>query len=179
MIALLRAADRVAAPWKNGGGITREVAIWPPGSKFDDFDWRISIAEVREPGPFSAFDGIDRIMAILSGRLELRLPNGAVALDPASEPFAFAGDVPCEGIPLGGPVTDLNVMVRRGRATARITRFQSVTEAVAAPRVVLVATARTTVQRDGEEYVLDVLDAALIADVPFSATGEGYAVAFT
>ncbi len=178
MIAILSAADRVATPWKNGGGITREVAIWPPNSKFDDFDWRISIAEVREPGPFSVFEGIDRTMAILSGLLELRLPDRAVALDPACEPFAFAGDVPCEGIPLSGPVTDLNVMVRRGRATARVTRFQSATETVAEPRAVLVATARTTIQLGNAEYVLDVLDAALIADARFSASGQGYAIAF-
>jgi environmental stress-induced protein Ves len=169
----------VATPWKNGGGITREVAVWPPESKFDDFDWRISIAEVREPGPFSAFEGIDRTMAILSGRLELRLPDRAITLDPACEPFAFAGDLPCEGIPLRGPVTDLNVMVRRGRAVARVTRLQSVTEIVAAPRAVLVATARTTIRLDNEEHVLDVLDAALIADAQFGATGKGYAIAFS
>jgi len=179
VIRILRAADRVATPWKNGGGITREVAIWPPGSKFDDFDWRISIAEVREAGPFSAFEGIDRIMAILNGRLELRLPDRTIALDPSSDPVLFAGDVPCEGIPVGGPVTDLNVMVRRGRVAARVTQFGSVTQTVAEPRTVLVATARTTVQLENEEHVLDVLDAALIADVHFSATGEGYAIAFS
>lgn len=179
MIRVLRAADRVAMPWKNGGGITREVAIWPPGSKFDDFDWRISMADVREPGPFSVFEGIDRTMAILSGRLELRLPDSTIVLNPESEPFAFAGDVPCEGIPLHGPVTDLNVMVRRGHVTARVTRFKVAIEAVAEPHAVVVGTARTTVQFGNEEYVLDVLDAALIADTRFSVTGEGYAIAFT
>ena len=178
MIRILRAADRVATPWRNGGGITREVAIWPPGSKFDDFDWRISIAEVREAGPFSAFERIDRTMAILNGRLELRLPDRTIALDPSSDPFPFAGDVLCEGIPAGGPVTDLNVMVRRDRVAARVTQFGGVTQTVA-PRTVLVATARTTVQLENEEHVLDVLDAALIADVHFSATGEGYAIAFS
>lgn len=179
MITILRTADRVATPWKNGGGITREVAIWPPNSKFDSFDWRISIAEVRETGPFSVFEGIGRIMAILSGRLELRLPDRTITLDPASEPFAFAGDVPCEGIPLGGPVTDLNVMVRRSRAAARMTRFKSATEIIAEASAVLVATARTTVKLGNEDYVLNILDAALIADAPFSAKGEGYAIVFT
>lgn len=179
MIRVLRAADRVATPWKNGGGITREVAIWPPGSKFDDFDWRISMADVRESGPFSAFEGIDRIMAILSGRLELRLPDRTVALDPASEPFAFAGDVACEGIPLDGPVTDLNVMVRRGRAAARVTRFKGAIEIVAEPHAVVMATTRTTLRLGEEEYVLDALDAALIVDARFNASGEGYAIAFS
>ena len=179
MITILRAADRAATPWKNGGGITREVAIWPPGSKFDDFDWRISMAGVREPGPFSVFEGIDRTMAILSGRLELRLPDHTVVLSPESEPFAFAGDVTCEGIPVGGPVTDLNIMVRRGRAAARVTGFKGAAETIAEPHAVVVATARTTLLLGNEEYVLDVLDAALIADARFSASGQGYAIAFS
>ena len=179
MIAILRAADRVAMPWKNGGGITREVAVWPPNSNFDDFDWRISIAEVREPGSFSMFEGIDRIMAILSGQLELRLPDRTVTLDPACEPLAFAGDMSCEGIPLDGPVTDLNVMVRRGRVAARVTRFRDVTETVAEPGTVLVVTARTTLRLGDEEYALDVLDAALITDAQFRARGEGYAITFS
>ncbi|MDP3593765.1 HutD family protein, partial [Phenylobacterium sp.] len=27
---ILRAVNRTPMPWKNGGGVTREVAIWPP-----------------------------------------------------------------------------------------------------------------------------------------------------
>jgi len=178
VIAILRAADRIATPWKNGGGITREVAVWPPNSNFDDFDWRISIAEVREAGPFSTFEGIDRTMAILSGRLELRFPERTITLDPRCEPLAFAGDMSCEGIPLDGPVTDLNVMVRRGRIAARVKRFRGETE-MAEPRAALVATARATLRPGSDEYVLDILDAALISDAHFSATGEGYAITFS
>ncbi|MFP3548944.1 HutD family protein, partial [Rhizobium sp. SIMBA_035] len=29
---LIRGADLVAAPWKNGGGVTREVAAFPEGA---------------------------------------------------------------------------------------------------------------------------------------------------
>ena len=57
MISVLRAADRIATPWKNGGGITREVAIWPPGSDFENFDWRVSIAEVCEAALFGFLPG--------------------------------------------------------------------------------------------------------------------------
>ena len=35
---------RVARPWKNGGGTTREVAVSPEGAGLDDFAWRISLA---------------------------------------------------------------------------------------------------------------------------------------
>ncbi len=45
MIRVLRAADRIAAPWKNGGGITREVAICRRARVSTIFDWRVSIAE--------------------------------------------------------------------------------------------------------------------------------------
>ena len=39
-------ADIVPTPWKNGGGATREIACWPPGTGLDSFDWRISVATI-------------------------------------------------------------------------------------------------------------------------------------
>jgi environmental stress-induced protein Ves len=172
---ILRAADRVAVPWKNGGGITREVAVWPPGAGFDTFDWRVSIAEVREAGPFSTFDGIDRTMAILVGRLTLRFADRTVALDAASAPFAFPGDVACDGVPVGGHVTDLNVMTRRGRATARVARFAGL-DRTGVSRCLIVATAPTRIRCSNGEHLLGPLDAALASQ--FTAEGEGYAIAF-
>lgn len=32
-----------------------------------DFIWRISMARVEQPGPFSAFPGVDRVLAVLEG----------------------------------------------------------------------------------------------------------------
>lgn len=121
---VLRAADRAASPWKNGGGVTREVAAWPPGAGFDDFQWRVSMAEVRADGPFSVFPGVDRILAVLEGRLALDIDGrGTVTLDPASAPAVFPGDAPTVGRVLAGPVTDLNVMSRRGAVRADLTRL--------------------------------------------------------
>lgn len=57
---ILRAAERPALPWKNGGGVTREVVAHPPGSDLGHFDWRVSIAEIHNAGPFSRFPGIER-----------------------------------------------------------------------------------------------------------------------
>jgi environmental stress-induced protein Ves len=121
----LPAAERVASPWKNGGGVTREIAVWPEGAGMEAFDWRISTAEVRGPGAFSVFHGVDRSLSVLSGALSLSFAGGRVAfLDPTSEPYGFPGDVPCHGAPLGGPVTDLNVMWRRGRYAATIEQVE-------------------------------------------------------
>lgn len=120
----LPAADRVATPWKNGGGVTREIAAWPEGSGLEDFDWRISTAEVRGPGAFSLFPGVDRSLTVLSGALSLSFAGGKVAfLDPTSQPYAFPGDAACHGAPLGGRVLDLNVMWRRGRCAATVERM--------------------------------------------------------
>ena len=60
-------ADIVPTPWKNGGGATREIACWPPGTGLDSFDWRISVATIAADGAFSVFAGIDRSITLLSG----------------------------------------------------------------------------------------------------------------
>lgn len=111
---LLRAADRVAVPWKNGGGVTREVAVWPEGAGFDDFLWRVSMAEVAADGPFSIFPGIERSLAVLQGRLLLAVEGRPpVELGPGAA-AGFPGDAPTHGRVLEGPVQDLNLMSRRG-----------------------------------------------------------------
>lgn len=121
---LLPAADRVPVPWKNGGGVTREVAAFPEGAGFDDFLWRVSMAEVRADGPFSAFPGVDRVLAVLEGRLRLEVEGLAhIELSPESPPAFFPGDAPTHGTVLAGPVLDLNVMTRRGRARALVRRL--------------------------------------------------------
>lgn len=124
-IRLLRAADRAAVPWKNGGGITREVAVFPPGAGMADFGWRVSIADIAAAGPFSRFDGIDRILTVLQGRLQLAVAGQpqAILLGPG-EQLAFAGDVAVTGTPIGTVVRDLNVMVRRGSWSARIEPYR-------------------------------------------------------
>jgi environmental stress-induced protein Ves len=120
---ILRAAERVAVPWRNGGGITREVAAHPPQSDLGNFDWRVSLAEVRRGGPFSFFPGIDRHMALISGGLEVSIPGrDALSLSPDTAPFSFPGELPVYAEPRSEPVTDLNVMTRRGRFKARLTR---------------------------------------------------------
>ena len=65
----LGAADARVLPWKNGRGTTTELALWPPDSNFEggEFDWRLSIAPVDEPGPFSSFPGVERILTVTQG----------------------------------------------------------------------------------------------------------------
>jgi hypothetical protein len=121
MMTLLPAQTRPAAPWKNGKGVTREIAIFPPGAGLDNFDWRVSIADVSEGGAFSHFPGIDRQFAVLDGTIILDIAGeGRITLGPKSDPVAFPGDVSCSADIPGGAARDLNVMTRRGRYASRI-----------------------------------------------------------
>ncbi len=122
---ILRAVNRTPMPWKNGGGVTREVAIWPPTAALDAFDWRISIADVAQGGPFSVFPGVERVLTVIQGAgLELAVEGLAtVTLDAAAPPFAFPGDAACAAELHDGPIRDLNLMVRRGVCTVRVRRL--------------------------------------------------------
>lgn len=120
-----RAADRIATPWRNGGGSTWEVAVWPPSAPLVAFDWRISLAEVASDGPFSRFPETDRVLTVIAGS-GVRLifePGNAVELDAGSPPLAFAGDVPCSATLMTGAIRDLNVMCRRGAYRADVARI--------------------------------------------------------
>ena len=169
-LELLRAASRTPVPWKNGGGLTREVAIFPPRSDLQTFDWRISIAEIRGAGAFSRFPGVDRQMMVISGRLSLAIDAApAVTLTPESEAVAFPGDVPVLAEPLGTPVTDLNVMTRRARCAAALTRRLAQPSAMLEPNAgttLLVALAGLVVRRAGAELALGELDALRIEPGP-------------
>ena len=54
-------------PWKNGAGLTREIAVARNAATECGFDWRLSVAEVARDAPFSAFPGVDRCIVLLRG----------------------------------------------------------------------------------------------------------------
>ncbi|MDH1729586.1 HutD family protein [Pseudomonas chengduensis] len=113
---LLDPATARAMPWKNGGGSTVELAISPADAGLEDFAWRISTAQVAVDGAFSSFPGIDRSLAVLAGngvclqradgQRKMLLSGGAIAV--------FGGEEAISAQLLDGPITDLNLMTRRG-----------------------------------------------------------------
>ena len=115
-------SDYREMPWKNGGGSTTEMAVFPEGASMDEFVWRLSAAQVNHDGPFSIFTNIDRSLAILSGN-SLSLTgafkddahdhSSSVELTQTSTPFRFAGDIDVMGSLPNGPIRDLNLMTRR------------------------------------------------------------------
>jgi uncharacterized protein len=109
-VSLIHGAQLAASPWKNGGGITREVAVCENA-------WRASIADIDRDGPFSRFPGIDRVLVLLDGA-QLMLGDRVIAqpLDTAH----FAGEDAIDARLGSGPVRVFNVMTHRGAASARI-----------------------------------------------------------
>lgn len=164
MVLVHRAAARIALPWKNRGGVTREVAVSPPGSSLDRFDWRISIAEVRSSGPFSVFPGIERFMAVLSGRLSFRPAGGATqVLTAESPPLRFSGELEVDAAPLDGVVTDLNVMTRTVSCRAELychSLIRTLPLELAASRNIIITLCPATLTSGGESLALAALDAA-------------------
>lgn len=111
-----------AVPWKNGLGITRELAVEPPGASMETFAWRVSIADVDTASPFSTFPGIDRTIVLLEGAGFTMVLDGERehALTTPLVPFAFPGEASVDVRLAGGATRDFNLMVRRGVGNARV-----------------------------------------------------------
>ncbi|MEU7432129.1 HutD family protein [Streptomyces sioyaensis] len=118
---ILRAAGRAAAPWSNGGGVTREIAAHPSGAGWDGFAWRVSLADVTRDGPYSPLPGVRRILTVVDGAgLELTVDGTPRLLPGRYRPFAFPGGATTASRLLDGPVVNLNVMLREGRAEGAV-----------------------------------------------------------
>nr|WP_284508144.1 MULTISPECIES: HutD family protein [unclassified Caballeronia] len=121
-VTIIRADSLTPTPWKNGGGITREIAAGPQGVSLDAFAWRLSLADVASDGAFSKFEGVDRVLVLLDGAgMRLTEAHGNVhVLDAPLAIARFAGETPIHATLLAGPTRDFNLMVRRDRARATV-----------------------------------------------------------
>ena len=121
---LLKSGDHRRMPWKNGGGVTIEIAVFPADASVDNFDWRVSTATVVSDGPFSVFTGIDRTLSVLEGDGIILSVEGLEDQELKGEtpPFPFPADSPTSAKLLGSAITDLNVMTRRGRFAHQVSR---------------------------------------------------------
>lgn len=122
MARLIAFADLIPAPWKNGGGSTTELVVFPPGAGFEDFTWRVSLASIAASGPFSRFEGVDRSLALVEGeKLALTVDGEKLTLEPADAPLRFTGEAQVAAR-VDGVTTDFNVMTRRGRCRHALRR---------------------------------------------------------
>jgi len=98
-----------AQPWKNGRGTTWEVLRIPDA---EEYDLRISVAEVTENGPFSTFPGYKRWTLALEGTVLLWIRQ-TMTLVPRTHFLELDGawELSAE---ISGPAKLLNVIARAG-----------------------------------------------------------------
>ena len=161
-LGVVRFAELAAVPWRNGGGVTREV-VSVLGSGPQGFDWRISIADVNEPGPFSSFPGVARIITVIEGEGMDLVIDGVEHPLGLYEPLSFDGASRASCSRLAGPVRDLNVMTRSDRLAGTVAiRDLSQTRPIAVDGsqvLVLLTGSAVVVGADGSRAELAVLDA--------------------
>ncbi|WP_084612734.1 HutD family protein [Pseudogulbenkiania sp. MAI-1] len=145
---LIRGAALQARPWKNGGGVTREIAAGPDDAGLDDFAWRVSLADVAQAGPFSRFPGVDRTLVLLAGDgMRLEQDDGTVyALCQPLARAVFAGEAAIEATLPGGATRDFNLMLRRDAAQGRVEVWQGAGRHVLDGDVVLLFCAQGRVE---------------------------------
>jgi environmental stress-induced protein Ves len=123
--------DVAPLPWRGGGGVTRELLAWPTPQ---DWDWRISVAELESSGPFSRFEGVERWFAVLGGAgVRLTADGQAHTLSAQGAPLCFDGAQDCVCELIDGACEGFNLMLRRGRSQARLLRVQGALDVAVHP----------------------------------------------
>ncbi len=117
-----RLASYRAQPWKNGRGQTLEIDRDPA----EPYGYRLSLATIAGPGPFSPFAGYDRILTLIAGGPVTLECEGKQRILPRLEPFAFDGGLATAAVEPTAPSEDLNVFAARNiwRAAARVLHFE-------------------------------------------------------
>ena len=119
---VVRLEDAAPQPWRNGGGVTRELLKWPNA---DDWTLRLSVADIKKDGPFSAFPEVQRWIVALTGvGMELGEPLN-FRIEPGMPPYRFQGEYAPMCTLIDGPTRDLNLMINELAATGWLRRIAS------------------------------------------------------
>jgi uncharacterized protein len=145
---LVKLEAAIPQPWRNGGGVTRELLAWPAAA---DWQCRISVADIGSDGPFSPFPDVERWFAVLEGHgVVLRFGARQVALDTDSAPLRFDGAAAPGCTLTDGPTRDLNLMARMNAGSGTMRRALAREEwTSAAPLRAIFATGATRLEIDG------------------------------
>ncbi|GLK85052.1 HutD/Ves family protein [Ancylobacter defluvii] len=119
-LKVLTMSDYVVTPWKNGGGVTSDVFLFPDGATQENFDIRLSLAPIVTEGAFSSFPGIDRHITRLSATPLGLVFGGEIRELKRLEPLYFDSVLQPRSVLPEGPAQVLNVMTRRGRWNAQV-----------------------------------------------------------
>lgn len=105
-------------PWKNGGGVTIDIADAyrdgaVPGS-WEGTVWRLGRTAITVPGPFSDLSGYERLQVVIaSSGLVLESADGEIDLREPFRPARYDGGTPITSRLENGPVEVVNLIADR------------------------------------------------------------------
>jgi environmental stress-induced protein Ves len=165
---LLPADGYRRAPWRNGLGVSREVArgLDPRGEDQGRTRWLVSLTTIEADCPFSDYRGHDRILTPLGEGIALAVGDSPPVALPRFRPFAFSGDDAVACRLAAGPAAVINAMIARDWGSQSVTMLQTVPARffVAAPHAVLHAPGGATVTVAGAAFTLVAGDSLRIDD---------------
>lgn len=167
---IIRKLDFVQGRWRNGMGVSWDIASEPQGT--DDFGWRFAIARIDADVPFSSYPGVDRIFTLIAGKgLDLEFTgHPGLAVDRLFVPHPYPCDVPTFCRLKDGPCRALNLFTRRGRWRAAADILSSGAE-LSHPGPLLLFALQGAADVNG--HALAEGDAAIAAD-RITADTEGF-----
>ena len=100
-------------PWRNGQGVTH--MIWPQPDCDEYSGLQIHHTPIQQSGPFSLYQGFERILTLVAGSALVLTVDGAPVLIQPFVPVRFAGEASVEVHLVDGAVEVFNVIYSRDR----------------------------------------------------------------
>ena len=118
-VTALDPASYRRAPWKNGGGVSVDMA-------WEGETWRFGRTPIVAPGPFSDYAGNERLQVLVAGSgLVLCTPSGEIDVRRPFRPVRFAGETPIVTRLEAGPVEVVNLIGERARVALDLVVLRS------------------------------------------------------
>lgn len=119
---IIRKSEFLEGRWRNGMGVSWDIACDPADASASDFGWRFAIARIDADVPFSHYPDVDRVFTLIEGQgLDLEFDGGrTLAVDKLFVPHPYACDIDTFCRLHDGPCRALNLFLRRGRWTAAV-----------------------------------------------------------
>ncbi len=178
-LTTLHPADFTRTPWKNGGGVSIDIAAEydaeAPAGTGGSLVWRLGRTTIASAGPFSDLTGYDRQQVVVAGRgLVLETPQGEIDLRLPFQPVAYDGGLAITSRLEDGPVEVVNLIADRSRTRIAITVITQGAAMPLEPGIHLVyAAAGPLAVALGEQALAVASDHALRVDAGRAATLHG------
>ena len=148
-------------PWANGRGTSYEIAC--DRNSNDAWTWRLAMAPVHEDGPFSRIDCVNRSLVVVEGAgMALSVDRKKLQCAPL-QVVQFRGEAVTEATLVDGPITDINLMIRRNDAAGSMSIVHQA-GALGSASIIVAVNGSARVQCDDVQVVLERHDAMLECD---------------